>query len=228
MVTNYDIFNISKLSYLLIINVMILLNYGGYIMQKLKCSSCGAELQVEENKEYAICNHCGSKYKLQEDLNVNIKLDDNVKEVLNTSLGNFNHMSKFMFIPIIISIIIALLIVYFGFINTSKNTKTIEENQKQIEENINKQQENVKKEVFNFQFANDNGTKSAFFLQSTLDEIIQSNKIYARKVILVFNGEETTNESEIINIKHSLDGIYEVSLNYDDDGYINKIIVNTI
>ena len=54
--------------------------------------------------------------------------------------------------------------------------------------------------MFNFQFANDNGTKSAFFLESTLDEIIESNKTQDRLVTLVFNGKEVTEESEIINI----------------------------
>jgi len=197
-------------------------------MEKLKCSSCGATLQIEENKEYAICNHCGSKYKLNEDLNVNIKLDDNMKEVLNTGLGTFKHISKFMFIPIIIAVIIFILVFYIGFININKNRNTMEDNQKQMEQQLNKYQENVKKDAFNFQFTNDNGTKSAFFLESTLDEIIQSNKTYDRKVILVFNGTEILDESEIINIKHSLDGNYEVSFNYDDDGYINKIIVDII
>ncbi len=197
-------------------------------MEKLRCSSCGAALQVEENKEYAVCNHCKTRYKLKEDLNVNIKLDDNMKEVLNSGLGTVNHISKFMFIPIIIFVIIFGLIIYFGFTNINKNRKTMEENQKEIADKINNQQENVKKDVFNFQFASDNGTKSAFFLESTLDEIIESNKKYDRKVILVFNGTETTDETEIINIKHSLDGDYEVSFNYDNDGYINKIIVNLI
>ncbi len=197
-------------------------------MKKLNCSSCGATLEVEENKEYAVCKHCGSRYKLNEDLNVNVKLDDNMKEVLNTGLGTFNHTLKFMFIPIIIFVIIFGLIVYFGFINTSKNKNVVENNQKQIEEQINTRQENVKKEMFNFQFMHDNGTKSAFFLESTLDEIIQSNKTYDRKVTLVFNGKEVINESEIIDIKHSLKGNYEVSLNYDEEGYINKIVVNKI
>lgn len=197
-------------------------------MEKLKCSSCGATLEVEDNKEYAVCNHCGSRYKLNEDLNLNIKLDDNTKEVLNTSLGIFKHTTRFMFIPIIMFVIIFVLIFYFGFINTNKNRKIVENNHSKIEEQINKEQESVKKETFNFQFVHDNGTKSAFFLASTLDEIIQSNKIYDRKVSLVFNGNETTDESEIIDIKHSLEGDYEVSLNYDDDGYINKIVVNKI
>ena len=197
-------------------------------MEKLKCSSCGATLKVEENNEYAVCSHCGSRYKLKEDLNVNIKLDDNVKEVLNTGLGTFNHISKFMIIPIIFIIIVFVLVFVFGFMNTNKNRKIVDDNQKEIADKINKQQEAVKKDVFNFQFTNDNGTKSAFFLESTLDEIIQSNKKYDRKVLLVFNGKETSNESEIIEIKHSLDGNYEVSLNYDDEGYINKINVDKI
>lgn len=197
-------------------------------MKKLNCSSCGATLEVEENKEYAVCEHCGSRYKLNEDLNVNINLDDNMKDVLNTGMGTFNHTLKFMFIPIIIFVIIFGLIFYFGFINTNKSKKVVDNNQNQIKEQINTQQEKVKKEMFNFQFINDNGTKSAFFLESTLDEIIQSNKTYDRKVILVFNGNEVIDESEIIDIKHSLKGNYEVSLNYDEEGYINKIVVNKI
>lgn len=61
-----------------------------------------------------------------------------------------------------------------------------------------------------------------------MDEIIESNKTHDRKVSLVFEGKETTNEKEIIEIKHSLSGDYEVSINYDDDGYVNKIIVEKI
>ena len=197
-------------------------------MEKLKCSSCGAPLKIEENKEYAICTHCKTRYKLNEDLNVNIKLDDNMKEVLNSSLGPVNHISKFMFIPIIIFVIIFGLIIYFGFTNINKNRKTMEENQKEIADKINNPKENIDKNIFNFQFIYDNGTKSAFFLESTLDKIIQSNKIYEKKINLVFNGTETSDESEIINIKHSLDGDYEVSINYDEEGYINKITVDKI
>ena len=197
-------------------------------MKKLNCSSCGAELRIEENKEYAVCDHCGTKYKLNEDLNINIKLDDNVKDVINTSFGTVNKTSKFMFVPIFIFIIAFSLILFIGIRSINRSRNNSEENKKQQQENINKQQEEVKKDVFNFQFVNDNGTKSAFLLESTLDEIIQSNKLYNRKVTLVYNGKETTDETEIINIKHSLEGNYEVSLDYDDEGFIYKIRVDTI
>lgn len=199
-------------------------------MKKLKCSSCGAELHVEENKEYAVCNHCGSRYKLNEDLNINIKLDDNAKEVLNSGFGAVKHVSKFMIVPIIV-FVISIIAFTFIFINASQNRKTIEDKQTQEqasqEEIMKKQLEESKKYAFNFQFINDNGTKSAFFLGSILDKIIQSNKTQDRLVTLVFDKTETTNESKIIEIKHSLDGNYEVSFDYDD-GYINKIIVNKI
>lgn len=197
-------------------------------MKKLNCSSCGAELRIEENKEYAVCDHCGSKYKLNEDLNINIKLDDNVKDVINTSFGTVNKASKFMFVPIFIFVIAFSLILFIGIRSINRSRNNSNENKKQQEENINKQQEEVKKDIFNFQFVNDNGTKSAFLLESTLDEIIQSNKLYNRKVTLVYNGKETTDETEIINIKHSLEGDYEVSLDYDDEGFIYKIRVDAI
>ena len=204
-------------------------------MKKLKCSSCGAELEVEENKEYAECKYCGTKYKLNEDHNINIKLDDNMKEVLNNGMGTVKHLSKFMIIPIIIFVIIFIMIIVFSFMTTSRfisssndSYNEIEEKMKQQEDEEKKREEESKKYHFNFQFNNGNGTKNALFLSSILDDIIESNKTNDRLVALVFDGKETTDEKEIIDIKHSLDGDYEVSLNYGDDGYINKIIVEKI
>ena len=190
-------------------------------MEKLKCSSCGAELEVEENKEYAKCNHCGTRYKLNKDLNVNIKLDDSIKEKLNDQLEMVT-TPKTTIISIAVIFIIGVFICVIAastFSYRSDNT---------FNEERTKQEEESNKDHFNFQFYGANGTKNAFLLEHTLDEIVQSNKTNDRKVYLVFNGTETTEESEIINIKHSLDGDYEVSINYDEDGYINKIIVDKI
>ena len=178
-------------------------------MEKLKCSSCGGHLEIEENKEYATCKYCGARYKLNEDLNINIKLDDNMKEIINSSLGTVQHFSKFAIIPIAIIFVMAAFIIIT--IATSFNSSN-----------------NGDKNMFNIHLEHDGGTKSAFFLSSTLDDIIQSNKTHNRKVALVFEGKETTDEKEIIDIKHSLSGTYEVSINYDDDGYVNKIIVDKI
>ena len=200
-------------------------------MKKLRCTSCGAELKVDEGNEFAVCEHCGSRYKLNEDLNINIKIDDNVKEVLNKSTETANKMSKFMLIPFVIFFIVFIGFFIFksnfikGFNEKSKNTN---------EENGKKQQEEIEnsflKEYFNVQFSNANGTKSGFLLESVLDTIIESNKTHDRKVTLIFDGNSTIEEDEILNYKHSLNDRtnYEVIVNYDNDGYINEIKVDKI
>ena len=219
-------------------------------MKELKCKSCGAELEVEENKEYAKCNHCGARYKINEDLNINFKIDDNMKEVLNNGIGTVSKSLKYIVIPAIIFFIFILSIFVYESIDRNNRRKETLEAQRQSEERIRQQQEKIQEQIlkekekaekenkefeetinknqFNFEFEHENGTKNAFFLKNTFDKIVRSNNKNDRKVSLVFNGTEITEESEIINIKQSLDGDYEVSLNYDDDGYINKIIVDKI
>ena len=34
-------------------------------VNSLKCPGCGAEVQVEENKEFALCSYCGTKVMLK-------------------------------------------------------------------------------------------------------------------------------------------------------------------
>ena len=201
-------------------------------MKKLKCSSCGGEISVDDDKEYGTCPYCGTKYKLNEDINLNIKLDDNTKEVLNAGLGTAKHFSIFFIVPIVLFVFIFISMVVFGFIHSSRVDKNFEDSVKQQQEDSEKLQEQTKNEwdkhSFNSTFFGANGTNNAFFVKNTLDDIIQSNKTNDRKITLVFNGVETMDESEIINMKHSLSGDYEVSLNYDEDGYINKIVLEEL
>lgn len=204
-------------------------------MKKLRCTSCGAELKLEENKEYAICEHCGSKYKMNEDMNINIKMDDNVKEVINNGTKSF---SKIMLIPIVLFVIIFISIIFFAFKSKSDFTKNVEENSQQnenpgkeiIDKFIDKYHDEAEKSNFNFHFSSATGTKLGFFLTDILDEINVSNKNNDRKITLVFNGKATTDETEIINIKHGLKerDEYEVMVNYDSDGYVNEIKVDRI
>lgn len=190
-------------------------------MKKLKCSSCGGNLKVEDNKEYAVCEYCGSRYKLNEDLNINLKMDDSVRNIF----GGFGQMdefskgvSKFIIIFAIgmISIIAMTMFYQFGHSFSTDSTSNTEVKTK------------ADVDHFNITFFGDNGTKNYILMGYILDHIIQSNKTNDRKVILDFEGNETTDESEIIDIKHSLSGTYEVSLNYDDEGYIYKIDVEKI
>ncbi len=195
-------------------------------MEKLKCESCGGDLLVDDDKEYATCPYCGTKYKLNDDVNVNIKMDNVMKNAIDTRDVVAKRFSKIMIIPIVFFIIIFCTIVFMS-IKSIRDFKEEEDKSRiEYEQKAKEQEEESKRYSFNFQFTGDNGTQDAFFLESTLDEMIQSNKTNDRLVTLVFEGKEVTDESEIIEIKHSLDGKYEVSFNYDDDGYIDKIIVD--
>ena len=175
-------------------------------MEKMKCSSCGGDIVIDKDKEYGKCSYCGTKYNLNNNINYNIKLDDNTKEILNKGA---KHFSKLFILPIIIFVIVLATVIFLIFkFNSGTNS--------------------FNKTSFNNQFFHANGTQNAFFLTNTLDNIVQSNKTHKRKVILEYEDKETTNEKEIIEIKHSLSGNYEVSFDYDKDGFINKIIIEKI
>ena len=199
-------------------------------MKKMRCTSCGAELKVKEDKEYAVCEHCGSSYKLNEDVNINIKMDDNTKEMINQGFGNVGKFSKFMFIPVIIFALVFICGIAFTIIDS----RSFDKESKQIQDEYDKEAEKAKEESekysFNFQFVNAAGTKYGNQTDIVLDDIIESNKNYDRKVTLVFDGESTTDESKIIEIKHGLGSWdkYEVIVNKDTDGYVNEIKVDKI
>ncbi len=170
-------------------------------MKKLKCTSCGGNLKVDENKEYATCEYCETKYKLNDDMTINIKLDDSIKD-------NLTKASKFMAVPIIIFAIIFITSV--GIIITV----------------IFKSNANFDKNRFNNQFIYMNGTQDKIFVDNLLDSVSESNKKNKRQVEIVY-GEKTI--SDIIEFKHSLGyGKYEVVFNYDDKGFINKINIDKL
>ena len=199
-------------------------------MKKMRCTSCGAELKVEDNKEYAVCEHCGSKYKMNEDLNINIKIDDNVKDVIKSGGKAF---SKLLLIPVGIFVIGVICITVFSFTARADMNKKYEDSKQQIEEGkeaVESVIDEGKRDSFNFQFTSDAGTKNGIQVRGTLDDIIKSNKTNDRTVTLVYGGKSTTDETEIINIKHELGDWddYEVVVNYGDDGYVNEIKVDKI
>lgn len=114
-------------------------------MEKLRCSSCGAVLEVDDDKEFAKCKYCGSKYKLNQDMNINIKLDDNTKEVIQGTVGKMKQVQKIVLIPmiIIVSIVfITIAAIGIGITGKSNNKRDVS--------------------AFNSTFSSAAGTKNAF------------------------------------------------------------------
>lgn len=90
-----------------------------------------------------------------------------------------------------------------------------------------KENENAKA-MFNSQYEHSTGTKLGAFIPTILDEIITNNKTNNKHVItVVYNNTSTSNPEEIKNLKSSFEQWtnYEVSLDYDEKGYVNKIII---
>ena len=64
-----------------------------------------------------------------------------------------------------------------------------------------------------------------------LDQIITNNKIQSSHIItVVYNNISATTEDEILSIKKSLDKWtnYYYSLDYDTNGYINKVTIKDL
>ena len=206
-------------------------------MQKLKCSSCGGNINIEEDKEFATCPFCQTKYKLNETKNVYIKLDDNTKELLEHGINHFGKISKIALIPFIVFFIIILIIALTIIFNVSKNTKTINHsNPKEVSENtmedaINSIKKTISTSSFNSNFESYSGTQSKFFIESLLDNAVTNNKTNKELLVtVIYKDKTTTDPDEIVNIKHSLkDRVkYEIKLDYDEDNYVNTITIEDL
>lgn len=191
-------------------------------MKKIKCTSCGGDMTIDENKEYAICKYCNTKYKLNEDINLNIKIDEDLKNTINSGISSVKKGAKYLLIPIIIFSVISIFIVFnvFRFITIQikeiNDTSEIENSRKKFDVNS-----------FNNTLEMYNGTQSAFFVEQLLDEIVTSNKKNKdHQITVIYKENSTTIPDEIVKIKQSLDNYkYEVSFDYDNDGYIYKTTI---
>ena len=121
-----------------------------------------------------------------------------------------------------------------------KKQEEEEKKQQELEDKINKEQEeyheNFSKDSFNSTFEMNQGTKSGMFAKSQVDNIIKNNKKDKEHLIeVVFDGTTYgTDPSNISNVKNNLREFngykfqeYEISLDYDDNGYVNKVTIET-
>lgn len=121
-----------------------------------------------------------------------------------------------------------------------KKQEEEEKKQQELEDKIKKEQEeyheNFSKDSFNSTFEMNQGTKSGMFAKSQVDNIIKNNKKDKEHLIeVIFDGTSYgTDPSNISNVKNKLQEFngnkfqeYEISLDYDDNGYVNKVTIET-
>lgn len=190
-------------------------------MKKMQCESCGGQLEINEGEEYATCPFCKTKYKLNEEKNVYFRLDDDVKKGLKV-FGKFSLITFIIGSLISLTIIISVIIL---FVNISKNFFQGFDDDSNGITNVYK---NVDKEHFNFAFERYNGSESGFFLKELFDEVITNNKKNSNRLITIkFNEQSSSNIDDLKAMKKNIvqDLEYEVEMNYNNNGYIDEIII---
>lgn len=212
-------------------------------MKQLKCNNCGATIEItDEDKDFAICPYCKAKYQLNETKNINIKIDDNTKELLTNGFNIFKNSSKIAIIPIIIffmiviTLIITITINIFKQVNKQNNSinntiETKENTTTNEDDTINNIKDKINKSFFNSPFESYSGTKSKFLTEPLLDKIVTNNKTNKDMLVtLIYKDKETTDPDTIIEIKHSLNDKtkYEIKIDYDEEGYVNKVTIEDI
>ena len=110
--------------------------------------------------------------------------------------------------------------------STSLNSKNNKENI--VDKSDNNDDNDFDAQWFNMKFSEFNGTKSTFFIKGYLDRIVTNNKTEKEHIITVkYLDKETSDSDEIVAIKKSLaeNGEYELSMDYDEKGFINKLTI---
>lgn len=174
------------------------------------------------------------------------------KTIKNNFAGNFeNQSNKKTIIIAIIAFVIVILIVIMAFKvynDRKKEVDNLYDNAKDIMNDIygkideqidgqiddmNKDTENenssnkVKPDFFNTSLEMYSGEQKGIFIKSVLYSANVNNKMYNGNITVKYEDIETKDESEIQEIENKIDSstVYQVTFEYDTDGYINKVVI---
>ena len=194
---------------------------------ELKCKNCGANLKIEEGKEDITCPYCNATYKIDDEVQ-HVKYDDMENsgyefekgriKAQKENLSNHTFFGK-LFIIIFVILFILFIVGSIMVIIKSNNTKN----------NIfSTHISEIEKKSFNGNFELYSGTVHKMMVNAVLDEVISNNNKNEDKIIVVvYDGIETNKTDEIIKIKEDISNekLYQVILDYDDNGLVNKITI---
>ena len=196
---------------------------------ELKCNNCGAQLKVEEGTSQVKCEFCGSTFSVDDAYNEGYKYTKGVlkarseqmeedfnkaQDLMDSFIGKPSRVFSIVFVAIFILIFAFIgYHMYVGF-SDSRNSR-----------------DSFEIDSFNTPYETDAGKRSGFFIVGTLDDIVTNNKTNKSHIItVVYNDITTTEEKEIKEIRNKLSDRkdYDVSLDYDSNGYVNKYTIEDI
>lgn len=207
---------------------------------KLNCPNCGASLKVEDNKKEFYCKYCRTTSLLDDEV---IRVEHTiVDEHAEEKLEIFNGFAKvfkgigitsMVYFGIIIVVVIGVIggLVFNISKMNNRRDEIFNDNSALVDVEFDSKYSEVEIRGFNGPFEMYSGTQSVFFVESLLDKAVTNNKTEKEHIItVIYDDITTTVPDEIVSIKHSLedDVEYEVSLDYDEDGFVNKITLMVI
>ncbi len=188
-------------------------------LEELKCKNCGAQLKVKEGETQVKCEFCGLTFSVSDAYSDGynyakgvLKAKDEYKEEKLPNLNPKNVIAGFCVSSAISFIIFAFVFSLVGF-------------------GIYKVYSYITITSFNDSYELHSGKTSSIFLSDMLDEVVTNNKTNNKHKITVIYGDiSSMNEDKIKEIRNMLndDLDYDVSLDYDNKGYINKITISDI
>ena len=115
--------------------------------------------------------------------------------------------------------------------NKDETISSVQEEQDEMINSVQQQQNEVEKQSFNNKFELYSGTSSRLFVTTLLDNVVTNNKKNNDKIItVIYNETITTDSNEIVELKPSFEQgkDYEVMLDYDTNGFVNKVTIKDI
>lgn len=191
-----------------------------------KCDNCGST-EITYNKKTGLyrCNYCRSEFHV----------DNSKEEAIKVAKG-FG-IGYAIFVGIIAVIIFGVII--FMFISISKSRTNISNKASSFINNLQEQMDNTTTTTtkatdprhFNSSYEFYAGSSYTLFVENLLDKVVTNNKTNKEHILtIIYKDKTTSNPEEIVDIKHSLEDNkeFEVSLDYNDDGYVYQIIIEEL
>lgn len=171
--------------------------------------------------------------------NVEKTLDENIQADFNVK------PRKWILVILIILALVIVVVLADKFIKNLNSKKSENDNSKgissifdktfeifnNVSSEISSQNYDFNKSSFNSDYELYIGTKWGSSCEPILNNAITNNKKNTEHLIIVkYNGKETSDPTEITDIKQSLDKWeeYEISLNYDENGFVSEIIIEAV
>lgn len=211
--------------------------------KELKCKNCGANLEVEENAKMVTCQFCHTTFSVEDTYSESY---DSTKAKLQAIDDHFK-IKKISKISLIIGIalfIVAVVVIAKVFLTVFKEDKvgdssfkrSVTEKKNDFDHSMDKAKDVIDQVVdhatvdsFNSTYNLYTGTQKGFFLRNCIDKVVTNNKTNSNHQITVkYNGIETKDSNQLVEMKQSMDDMseFEVSLDYDQNGYIYMISIN--